>query len=67
MLFADSDAMVAGDAPTTTNLNLILNAIYTYQLSVPEPSAWLLMLIGLSGVGLATYRNRRKRATPAVG
>ncbi len=67
VLFADSDAMVAGDALTSTNLNLILNAFETYQLSVPEPSTWVLMLLGFGGVGLAAYLKKRKRATLAIG
>ena len=33
VLFSDSDAMVAGDSLTTTNLNLILNAPRTYGYS----------------------------------
>jgi hypothetical protein len=60
VLFADSDAMVAGDALTSTNLNLILNAFNTYQLSVPEPSTWVMMLLGSGGAVMATYLKRRK-------
>ena len=67
VLFADSDAMVAGDGLTTTNLNLILNAFGTYQLSVPEPSTWVMMVLGFGGVSLAAYLNKRKRAASAVG
>jgi hypothetical protein len=62
VLFADSDAMVAGDGLTTTNLNLILNAFATNQLSVPEPSSSALMLVGFAGVGLAVYLKKRWRA-----
>ena len=62
VLFADSDAMVAGDALTSSNLNLILNAFATYQLSVPEPSSSTLMLVGFAGVGLAVYMMKRWRS-----
>lgn len=65
VLFADSEAMVAGDGLTSTNLNLILNA---FNLStVPEPSTWVMMLLGSGGAGLATYLQRRKRAALAAG
>jgi PEP-CTERM motif len=67
VLFADSDAMVAGDGLTSTNLNLVLNAFNTYQLSVPEPSTWVMMLLGSGGAGLATYLKRRQRAAMTVG
>jgi hypothetical protein len=62
VLFADSDAMVAGDALTTTNINLVLNAFgtYTLQPSVPEPSTWAMMLLGFAGLGFARHRQRRK-------
>ena len=60
VLFADSDAMVAGDALTSTNLNLILNAFYAPSV-VPEPSSGVMMLLGSGGAGLATYLKRRKR------
>ena len=53
--------MVAGDALTSTNLNLILNAFNTYQLSVPEPSTWVMMLLGFGGAVMATYLKRRER------
>ena len=61
VLFADSDAMVAGDGLTSTNLNLILNALYTPSI-VPEPSSWVLMVLGSGGVVLATYLKSRQRA-----
>ncbi len=60
VLFADSDAMVAGDGLTSTNLNLILNAFHTYQLSVPEPSAWVMMLLGSGVIGFTIHSKRRE-------
>jgi PEP-CTERM motif len=62
VLFSDSDAMVAGDALTTTNENLVLNAFGTYQLTppVPEPSTWAMMLLGFAGLGFAGFRASRK-------
>jgi len=57
VFFSDSDAMVAGDALTTTNLNLILNAIAT----VPEPPAWSMMAVG--GVALLGMMLRKKHRT----
>jgi hypothetical protein len=69
VLFADSDAMVAGDSLTTTNLNLVLNAIDTYTLAppsaIPEPSTWAMMLIGFAGLGFAGYRSTRRGAAAA--
>jgi len=68
VLFADSDAMVAGDALTTTNENLVLNAFGTYTLSptIPEPSTWAMMLLGFAGLGYAGYRGSpRAVSTPA--
>jgi PEP-CTERM motif len=62
VLFADSNAMIAGDSLTTTNLNLVLNAFGTFQLTTPEPSSWVLMLLGCGGAGLVNYVKRRKRA-----
>jgi hypothetical protein len=61
VLFADSDAMVSGDALTTTNENLVLNAFGTYTLSsgVPEPSTWAMMLLGFASLGVVGYRSGR--------
>jgi hypothetical protein len=70
VLFADSDAMVAGDSLTTTNLNLVLNAIDTYTIApppptaIPEPSTWAMMVLGFVGLGFAGYRVSRR--TPRV-
>jgi hypothetical protein len=65
VFFSDSDAMVAGDSLTSTNLNLILNAFAMTQTAdpeistdsvVPEPST--LPLVGLALGGLAVIRRR---------
>jgi|SRR5579871_448334 len=65
VFFSDSDAMVAGDSLTTTNLNLILNAFAMAQTAdptipadaaLPEPST--LSLVGLALGGLAVLRHR---------
>jgi PEP-CTERM motif-containing protein len=65
VLFSDSDAMVAGDALTTTNLNLVLNAFATYQSApVPEPSTWATMLIGF-GLCYTAFRRGRGRVSTA--
>jgi hypothetical protein len=66
VLFADSDAMVAGDALTSTNLNLVLNAFATHQLSVPEPSTWLMVLLASVVASLGTYLNSRWRGELSV-
>jgi hypothetical protein len=69
VLFADSDAMVAGDALTTTNENLVLNAFGTFKLSppptIPEQSTWAMMLLGFAGLGFAGYRTSRKAVSIA--
>jgi PEP-CTERM motif len=67
VLFGDSDAMVAGDALTTSNRNLILNAFGTYQTSVPEPSSLAMLIVGVSGVGVTARLSRRRRVARAVG
>ena len=64
VLFADSDAMVAGDSLTTTNENLVLNAFGTYTLApppptIPEPSTWAMVLLGFAGLGFAGYRKAK--------
>ena len=60
VFFSDSDAMVAGDALTTTNLNLILNAFATNQLTpVPEPSTWSMIAVG--GAALLGIMLRKKQ------
>jgi PEP-CTERM motif len=62
--------MVAGDSLTTTNLNLVLNAIDTYTIApppptaIPEPSTWAMMVLGFVGLGFAGYRVSRR--TPRV-
>jgi hypothetical protein len=51
ILFSDSDAMVAGDALTTTNKNLVLNAFsFTNTTVAPEPSTMALFVLALSGL-----------------
>jgi PEP-CTERM motif len=62
VLFADSDAMVAGEDLTTQTENLVLNAFGTYTLApppIPEPSTWAMILIGFAGLGYAGYRRGR--------
>ena len=67
VLFADSDALFAGDPVAAMDLNLILNAIDSYQSSVPEPSTWVTMLLGVGGVGVAVYLKKRRGAALAFG
>jgi hypothetical protein len=52
VLFSDSDAMVAGDALTSTNLNLVLNAFSFTGAATPEPGTFALSggLLGLLAV-----------------
>lgn len=34
--------------------------------AVPEPSTWAMLLIGLAGVGVMTYRRRNRNAAPSA-
>jgi hypothetical protein len=34
--------------------------------AIPEPSTWVMMLIGFGGLGLAGWRASRKRVAAAV-
>lgn len=64
VLFSDSNAMIAGDALTTTNLNVVLNALAltgTTATAAPEPGT--LTLFGAAAGLLAVMS--RKRAWPA--
>jgi hypothetical protein len=58
VFFSDSDAMVAGDSLTSTNLNLVLNSFSfaSGDSVVPEPST--LGLVGLTLGGLIVIRRR---------
>jgi hypothetical protein len=58
VLFSDSDAMVAGDSLTSTNLNLVLNSfsLANGDSAVPEPST--LGLVGIALGGLFVVRLR---------
>ncbi|MDQ2840876.1 MAG: PEP-CTERM sorting domain-containing protein [Acidobacteriota bacterium] len=64
VLFSDSDAMVAGDSLTTTNLNLMLHAFAltgTTASPVPEPSTLALFGFALGGLIVVRCRKQRKR------
>ena len=37
-------------------------ATYVYEVTAPEPSTWVMMLIGFAGLGYAGYRASRKTA-----
>lgn len=61
VLFSDSDAMVAGDSLTATNLNLMLNAFALTGTApvttTPEPNT--LLLFGIALGGLIAIRHRK--------
>jgi hypothetical protein len=58
VLFSDSDAMVAGDSLTATNLNLVLNSfsLANGNSAVPEPSTLWLMGFALGGLFMVRRR-----------
>jgi hypothetical protein len=58
VLFSDSNAMIAGDALTTSNLNLILNtlALIAPPPNVPEPGTLSILAAALVGFGFAFAR-----------
>jgi hypothetical protein len=53
VLFSDVNAMVAGDALTTSNLNLILNTLALVQepSTAPEPGTLSILAVALAGFG----------------
>jgi hypothetical protein len=62
VLFSDSNAMIAGDSLTTTNLNLILNAFAltgTAPVTTPEPGT--LSFVGIALGTLILIHNNRAR------
>ena len=64
VLFSDSNAMIAGDSLTATNLNLVLNALSP----VPEPSQTTLFIEGLLAMlGASSRMKRRHRSRASCG
>ncbi len=45
---------------TQSDPNIILGAVYGYNYAVPEPSAWMLMIMGFGAVGGVLRLGRRK-------
>jgi hypothetical protein len=45
--------------------NQIGNVLDDVTLSVPEPATWTLLLLGLGGLGYASFRRNRKKASAA--
>jgi len=60
VLFSDSNAMIAGDALTTANLNLILNALALIQQPspAPEPGTVSILAAALGGFGFILARRK---------
>jgi hypothetical protein len=46
----------------TTDNTAFIDAVRLIPAAIPEPAAWMMMLLGFAGIGLATNRNRRKLA-----
>jgi PEP-CTERM motif len=58
------------DTTTTTTNTDLLTQVYeldglTAQDAVPEPSTWVLIVVGFGGLGFATYRKRRPAISSA--
>lgn len=60
VLFSDSDAMVAGDALTSTNLNLMLNAFDYTGTASPEPGTLALSGAALVALAACCLRSRSR-------
>ena len=51
-----------GIHPTTAAHRVIANAFVDEVTGVPEPSTWLMMLLGFAGIGFMAYRRKSKPA-----
>jgi hypothetical protein len=55
--------------PSDAAHHIVGNELFTEVLGlpapVPEPSTWAMMFLGFAGLGFASYRGARKRATVA--
>ena len=68
--YFESDIDYSVDAGGVTDVN-IYRDITTGEInaavsSVPEPSAWAMMLVGLGGLGVVSRLRRGPRETPAI-
>jgi hypothetical protein len=62
--FLDKDLPV--DGPILADGTLIADPPVPGSSAIPEPSTWVMMLIGFGGLGLAGWRASRKRVAAAV-
>lgn len=62
VLFSDSNAMIAGVALTTANLNLILNTLASIQQPSPAPEPGTLSILAAVVGGFGFILARRKAA-----
>jgi hypothetical protein len=62
--FLDKDPPV--DGPILADGTLIADPPVPGSSAIPEPSTWVMMLIGFGGLGLAGWRASRKRVAAAV-
>ena len=44
----------------------IISVVYGYQVTVPEPATWAIMLVGFGGLGAVMRTQRRRRAFAAL-
>jgi hypothetical protein len=57
--FVDPFLTIAPGTPNAGDYSIVYGP--GIQSSVPEPSTWAMMLLGFAGLGLAGYRNGRRK------